>query len=247
MNERDDRGDTAPEAAARGWRPADRPEAANDGRRDGEPGAGVKAEAGVEPPAEGQGEASAQGDAAAAAPPSESWTEAQVRELKDQSLRLMADIENLRKRHARELDEARKFAASAFARDLLDPIDNFARALAAVPADARGRDPALDSLMTGVEMTERSILAAFERHRLQRIVPERGDRFDPNRHQAMFEVPTAELPAGHVAEIMQPGYVLADRLLRPAMVGVAKAPPQAPAPAGDERAEMPGSRIDTSA
>lgn len=147
-------------------------------------------------------------------------------ELKDRLLRALAENENLRNRSAREMEDARKYAVTGFARDMLDVADNLRRALASVPAGAREKDEALGSLMLGVEMTERSLLSALEKHRIRRVEPQKGDRFDANLHQAMFEVPTADLPAGSVAEVMQAGYVIADRLLRPALVGVAKALPQ---------------------
>ncbi|MEZ5834310.1 MAG: nucleotide exchange factor GrpE [Geminicoccaceae bacterium] len=172
-----------------------------------------------------------------------SWTDEQVRELKDQALRLMADMENLRKRHDREMDDARKYAMTGFARDLLEVVDNLGRALQAVPPDERGRNSFLDTLVTGVEMTQRTLLGTFEKHKIQQVVPNRGERFDHNRHQAMFEVPTNDLPAGSVADVIQPGYVLAERLLRPALVGVAKAAPQGM----PGQAPQGGGTVDTSA
>ncbi|MCB1885501.1 MAG: nucleotide exchange factor GrpE [Geminicoccaceae bacterium] len=149
--------------------------------------------------------------------------EAELEETKGRLLRALADAENARRRHEREADEARKFAAVGFARDVLEVADNLRRALASVPDEARAENEVMQSLMTGLEMTERTLLAAFERHRIERIDPVRGEKFDHNRHQAMFEVPTAEMPAGMVAEVMQPGYQMAGRLVRPALVGVSKA------------------------
>jgi len=164
---------------------------------------------------------------------------AEIASLNDRLMRALAEVENVRRQKERELDEARKYAITAFARGLLEVADNLRRALAAVPAGADGRDPLFQTLLTGVEMTERTLLALFEKHRIAKVQPERGARFDPALHQAMFEVPTAELPPGSIAEVLQPGYVLADRLLRPALVGVAKAP--APGEAG--KAE--GGAVDT--
>ena len=147
----------------------------------------------------------------------------EVAELKDRVLRTLAEMENLRRRTTRDVEEARKFANTGFARDLLEVADNLGRALASVPPEARSQSEFMKNLVMGVEMTERSLQSAFEKHQVRRIEPRRGERFDHNLHQAMFEVPTAELPAGTVAEVIQAGYVVADRLLRPALVGVAKA------------------------
>jgi molecular chaperone GrpE len=146
-------------------------------------------------------------------------------ELNDRLLRTLAEMENLRQRTRREVEEARKYAVTGFARELLDIADNLSRALASVPAEARGRDQFLENLVAGVEMTERALLASFERNQIQKVNPARGERFDHRLHQAMFELPTDAVPAGTIAEVMAPGYVIADRLLRPAMVGVAKSPP----------------------
>jgi len=172
---------------------------------------------------------------------------AEMAEVKDRLLRAMADLENARTRHGRELDEARKYAATGFARDLLDVVDNLGRALAAVPSGARDNDKLVDDLMTGVEMTERMLLTAFEKHQIKKVTPAKGDRFDHNRHQAMFEVASVELAPGLIADVVQPGYTIADRLLRPAMVGVAKA---MPTPTGESREPAdnpPGSQVDTTA
>lgn len=155
--------------------------------------------------------------------------EAELKAAHDKLLRQLADMENLRRRHSRELEEARKYAMAGFARDLLDVADNMRRAIAAVPDEAREQHELVRNLLEGVELTERTLLAAFDKHGISIVAPERGEKFDHNRHQAMFEVPTADLPAGHIADVMQTGWVIADRLLRPAMVGVAKAAPQ-PAP-----------------
>jgi molecular chaperone GrpE len=161
-------------------------------------------------------------------------TAEELAELKDRLLRALADNENLRSRNARDLEDARKYAVTGFARDMLEVADNLRRALDSVPAGAREQDEALGNLMQGVEMTERGLLTALEKHRVRRVEPKRGDRFDFNLHQAMFEVPTDAVPPGTVAEVMQAGYVIADRLLRPALVGVAKAIPVAPAADGTQ-------------
>jgi molecular chaperone GrpE len=167
---------------------------------------------------------------------------AEAAALKDQLLRTLAEMENLRKRTAREAEDARRYAVTGFARSLLEVADNLARALAAVPPAERTASRFMTDLVAGIELTERSLAALFERHEIRKVTPARGERFDHNRHQAMFEVTTGELPAGSIAEVMQPGYVIADRLLRPALVGVAKAAPR-PAPAHDE-AGAPGRQVD---
>jgi molecular chaperone GrpE len=174
---------------------------------------------------------SASGSAEATAPPG---IEERLAELEDRWKRALAEAENQRRLKERDVDEARKFAATRFARDMLEVGDNLARALAAVPAEARAQSADLANLLAGVEMTHRTLLAVFERHQIRPIQPERGERFDPQRHQAMFEVETDAHPPGTIAEVVQAGYGIADRLLRPAMVGVAKAPAAAaPSVPGD--------------
>ena len=132
----------------------------------------------------------------------------------------LAETENVRRRMQRERDDAQKFAAGAFAKDLLSPVDNLRRALDAMP-ESELSDPRAKSLRDGVAATERELLTAFERHGLKRIDP-KGEPFDHNFHQAVFEAERPDVPAGTVVEVLQPGYVQHDRLLRPAMVGVAK-------------------------
>ena len=139
--------------------------------------------------------------------------------LKDQALRYAAEAENTKRRAEREMNDARAYAIQKFARDLLGVADNLARALAHEPAD--GGDPAVKNFVLGVEMTEKELLGAFERNGLKRIAPSRGDKFDPHQHQAMSEVPGTDVPGGGVVEVMQPGYELLGRLVRPAMVMVA--------------------------
>ncbi len=147
--------------------------------------------------------------------------EAENRELKDKVLRLAADMENLRKRLEREKEDAVRYAAAQFARDMLTVSDNLARALEHVPEEKRGESEFLKSLAEGVEMTLKGLLDTFERHGIKKITPH-GEKFDPHFHQAMFEVPTSESPAGTVVQVMADGYTHHDRVLRPAMVGVAK-------------------------
>jgi molecular chaperone GrpE len=165
-------------------------------------------------------------------------------ELKDRALRAAAEMENLRRRTARELQDARAYSAANFARDMLTVSDNLRRALDAVPAEARATgDAAVAALIEGVEMTERSMLATLERHGVRKLEPA-GERFDPNFHQAMFEVPNPDIAANTVIQVVQPGYSIGERVLRPAMVGVSKGGPKhvvadAPAEPGpiDEQAE----------
>ena len=144
-------------------------------------------------------------------------------QFKDRLLRTAADMENLRKRAEREKAEATLYAATNFARDLLSVADNMQRALAAVTPEAREQaDEATKNLLAGVEMTERELLKVFERYNIRKVETV-GAKFDPNVHQALFEMPTKDHPPGTVVQEMQSGFAIGDRCLRPAMVGVAKA------------------------
>ena len=147
---------------------------------------------------------------------------AKIAELKDQNLRVLAETENVRRRIQRDRDEALKFATTGLAKDLLPVADNLRRALDAIPKDALEKDEALRNFATGVEMTERLLLTALERHHIKRI-DALGQKFDSNLHQAMFELPGSGQPAGTVVQVLEAGYTIHDRLLRPALVGVAKA------------------------
>ncbi|WP_226893584.1 nucleotide exchange factor GrpE [Nisaea sediminum] len=147
----------------------------------------------------------------------------EVQQLKDQLIRTLAELENTRKRAERDVAQARKFAITDFARDLLSASDNLRRALESAPEDRDELDITLKNLVIGVEMTEKELLGVFEKHGIRKIDP-LGDKFDYNLHQAMFEVPDAKTEPGTVVQVMQPGYVLQDRLLRAAMVGVSKSP-----------------------
>ncbi len=160
---------------------------------------------------------------------------AEVGEIKDRLLRTLAEMENLRRRTEREIADTRAYAVANFARDMLVVGDNLRRAIAAVPADARdGRDPALNVLIEGVEVTERGMGQTLQKFGVKPIEA-KGQKFDPEIHQAMYEVETADLPPGHVAEVVQAGYVIGERTLRPALVAVSKAvqakPAEVPAPA----------------
>lgn len=148
-------------------------------------------------------------------------------ELKDRALRLSAEMENLRKRTQRDVADARSFGVANFARDMLTVSDNLQRALQAVPPEAReSAEAGLKALVEGVEMIDRLMLSTLERHGVKRIDPE-GQRFDPNFHQAMFEVPNPDVPANTIVQVVQSGYVIGERVLRPAMVGVSAGGPKA--------------------
>jgi molecular chaperone GrpE len=142
-------------------------------------------------------------------------------DMRDRLLRTMADMENLRRRTEREKSDTARYAISNFARDVLTVGDNLKRTIEHVPADAAAQDPALKSFLEGVEITERELLNVLERHGVTRIEP-LGQRFDPNCQQAMYEVQNAEVPDGTVVDVMQAGYIIGDRCLRPALVAVAK-------------------------
>ncbi|MCZ2203469.1 nucleotide exchange factor GrpE [Bartonella sp. A05] len=142
-------------------------------------------------------------------------------ELKNQLLRFAADMENLRRRTARDVADAKAYSIANFARDMLSVSDNLNRALEAIPAGARESDAGLKTLAEGVEMTERAMMAALERHGVKKINPE-GQKFDPHFHQAMFEIPNSDVPDNTVQQVVQAGYIIGERVLRPAIVGVAK-------------------------
>jgi molecular chaperone GrpE len=157
--------------------------------------------------------------------PEQGSAEALVREnvdLRDKALRTLAEMENLRKRTAREVTDARTYGITGFARDVLGIADNLQRALDAVPAETReSADPMLKALIEGVELTERSLLNALEKNGVKKFDPS-GEKFDPNFQQAMYEVPDASVPAGTVVQVVQAGYMIGERVLRPALVGVSK-------------------------
>jgi molecular chaperone GrpE len=148
--------------------------------------------------------------------------EAELADHKERLLRALAETENTRRRAQRERDDATKYAITGFAKDLLSAADNLRRALDSLP-EAEVTDERTRSLLAGVAATERELLSVFERHGIRRLDP-RGERFDHNFHQAIFEAERADQPTGTIVEVLQPGYVLQDRLLRPAMVGVSKQP-----------------------
>jgi molecular chaperone GrpE len=143
-------------------------------------------------------------------------------EARDRMLRTLAEMENLRKRTSREVADARTYAISGFARDVIEIADNLQRALDAIPAETRAApDPGLSALIEGVELTERSLHNSLEKNGVKKFDPT-GEKFDPNFQQAMYEVPDPSVPSGTVVQVMQPGYTIGDRVLRPALVGVSK-------------------------
>jgi molecular chaperone GrpE len=147
-------------------------------------------------------------------------------ELKDRALRALADVENMRRRSEREAADARTYAVTGFARDLLTVVDNFARALENLPAETRAAvEGPLKSFIEGVELTGRELQAVLGRHGVKKLEPQ-GEKFDPNFHQAMFEAPDEALPAGTVTQVVQSGWKIGDRVLRPALVGVSKGGPK---------------------
>jgi molecular chaperone GrpE len=160
--------------------------------------------------------------------------EAEISQLKDQLLRALAETENVRRRGQRERSDAVKYGAAALVKDLLAVSDNLRRAIESVPRDAATDDDRLITLLDGVELTEKELLAVFERHHIVKLEP-LGEKLDPHRHEAMYEVPDPSQPPGTVVQLIEPGYLLHDRLLRPARVGISKGeaaePPEPDAPA----------------
>jgi molecular chaperone GrpE len=146
----------------------------------------------------------------------------EVAEARDKMLRTLAEMENLRQRTKREVADAKTYGITGFARDVLEIADNLQRALDAVPAEARAAaDPGLKALIEGVELTERSLLNALEKNGVKKFDPA-GQKFDPNFQQAMYEVPDPTVPSGTVVQVVQAGYLIGERVLRPALVGVSK-------------------------
>ncbi|HLZ82103.1 MAG TPA: nucleotide exchange factor GrpE [Caulobacteraceae bacterium] len=164
---------------------------------------------------------------------------AEAASLKEQALRYAAEVENMRRRAEREVNDARAYAISKFAKDLLGVADNLSRALEHAPRDAE--DPLVRNLAVGLEMTQKDLQTAFERNGLKRIEPAVGDRFDPHQHQAVMEQTSADVGPGSVIQVLQTGYELFGRIVRPAMVVVAardstgtRSAPETPAPAADD-------------
>lgn len=163
--------------------------------------------------------------------------------LRDQLLRALAEADNTKKRSARDVKDAREYAITGFARDMLDVADNLTRALESLgEADRAAAGEAVDGFVSGVEMTERRLTSAMERHGVKKLEPEPGEPLDPNRHQAAAQVP-ADQPKGTIAHVMQPGYVIGERTLRAAMVVVSAGPAETPPPKDGDA----GSNVDVSA
>lgn len=147
--------------------------------------------------------------------------------LKDKLLRSLADMENLRRRTEKEVADAKTYGVTSFARDMLTFADNLHRALANVPAEVRAKaDPALKSLIEGLELTDRDFASRLERYGVKKLDPA-GQKFDPNLHEALFEMPDDSVPNGTVVQVIEPGYVIGERVLRPAKVGVSRGGPKA--------------------
>src|SRR5882762_7084196 len=148
-------------------------------------------------------------------------------ELKDRLLRTLAEMENLRRRTEREVADARTYGVTNFARDIVGVADSMERAMKALDDGIRDKaDAGVKALLDGVELTERELLKVMEKHGIKRLEPQ-GQKFDPNLHQAMFELPDPSVPAGTIVQVMQPGYTIGERVLRPALVGIAKGGPKA--------------------
>ena len=183
--------------------------------------------------------------AAAAAPelvPAEQVTAAleAAAEFKDKLLRTLAEMENLRKRTEREVADARVYGVTGFARDVLAVADNMHRALGTIEAELREHaDAKMQALIEGVELTERELMKELAKYGVTKFSPA-GEKFDPNVHQAMYEVENSELPAGHVAQVIQAGYMLGDRVLRPALVAVVKAAPKSPPASANDNPRSDG-------
>src|SRR3954464_5986081 len=155
-------------------------------------------------------------------------------EARDKMLRTLAEMENLRKRTSREVADARIYGITGFARDILDIADNLQRALDAVPTEMKATaDPALKAFIEGVELTERSLLNTLEKNGVKKFDPS-GEKFNPNFQQAMYEVPDTSVPSGTVVQVVQAGFMIGERVLRPALVGVSKGGAKA-APAASEQ------------
>jgi len=161
--------------------------------------------------------------AAAGEPAPSTAIERDLADMKDRLLRSLAEMENLRKRTEREVADSRAYAITVFARDILTVADNMHRALGALDTELRQKaDTAVKALLDGVELTERELLNVLEKHGVKKLEP-LGQKFDPNRHQAMYEMPDASAAPGTVVQVVQAGYTIGDRVLRPALVAIAKA------------------------
>ena len=206
----------------------------------GEPAAGEPiAEEAVEAPEAAVAEdveASGEADPRADETPEERDPEAEIADLNDKLLRALAETENLRRRARKEREDTANYAVAGFARDMLPVADNLGRALDTLPETPEGADEPLNGFIEGVRLTERELATVLERHGIDRVDP-MGEKFDPNLHEAMFEIPTGDAAPGTVVQVLEIGYVLKERLLRAAKVGVARPLPEA----------EKGERVDTTA
>lgn len=179
-------------------------------------------------------------DQAAATPERVQGLERENADLKDRLLRSLAEMENLRRRSEREMQDARAYAITKFAADIIGTADNLRRALDSLPQVEAGEESperlALKPLIDGVELTERELLKALERHGVKKRAPT-GERFDPHKDQAVFEIPDESVASGTVMQVMQAGYTIGERILRPAMVGVSKGGPAWPTAEAEAPAE----------
>jgi molecular chaperone GrpE len=187
--------------------------------------------------ARAEDEAATKPEAAAPEPTPSTALEREHAEMRDRLLRTLAEMENLRKRTEREVADSRLYGVTSFARDVLGVADNMRRALDALPAEARlSAQAGIKALVEGVELTERELLKALEKNGVRQFTPQ-GEKFDPNVHQAMFEVPDPSVPAGSIVQVVQPGYMIGERVLRPALVGISKGGPRvAPSSSNDNAA-----------
>src|SRR5271155_5144099 len=185
--------------------------------------------------ARAEDEAAAPAEAPATQPTPSTALEREHAEMKDRLLRTLAEMENLRKRTEREVADSRLYGVASFGRDTLNVADNMRRALETVTPELRASvESGVKALVDGVELTERELLKALEKNGVRQFTPQ-GGKFDPNLHQAMFEVPDASVPAGSVVQVVQPGYMIGERVLRPALVGISKGGPKtAPASATND-------------
>jgi|SRR5215468_2506879 len=185
----------------------------------------------------------AQGNPSADAADPATQATREAAEYKDRWLRALAEMENLRRRTEREVSDARTYGVTQFARDVVSVADHMERALQALDDEIRAKaDARVKGLLDGVELTEREFLKVLEKHGVRKLEPQ-GQKFDPHRHQAMFEVPDESVPSGTVVQVVQSGYVIGDRVLRPALVGVAKGGPK---PAASDEAEATAPANDNS-
>jgi molecular chaperone GrpE len=163
---------------------------------------------------------------ATAAPKASTSLDRELADMKDRLLRTLADMENMRKRTDREVQDAKVYGVSSFARDILGVADNMHRAMQALDDELRAKaDDSMKALLDGVELTERELMNVLDKHGVKKLEPQ-GQKFDPNRHQAMFEVEDASVPNGTVVQVMQAGYTIGERVLRPALVAVSKGGPK---------------------